>query len=114
MLTIFYSIQKTEVIMMKVALLFDSLNGRGGAERNTLSLAKILNADIYTCFVDWNNIDGLLFSVGNYYSLSKCLVLLLNDDTLRLKFSVSGRRFAEKFDWRSVAEDTKSIYERLF
>lgn len=60
-----------------------------------------------------NNINSLLFPVGNHYDLSKCLGLLLNDATLRLKLSASARCFAEKFDWKSVAEDTKNLYERL-
>ena len=64
--------------MMKVALLFDSLTGRGGAERNALILAKALNADIYTCFVDWNNIDAefhdsKIYQLGLYLKASKFL-----------------------------------------
>lgn len=60
-----------------------------------------------------NNIDGLLFPVGNYHYLSKYLGLLLNDAALRAKLSASARCFAEKFEWTSVAEDTKSLYEDL-
>ena len=60
-----------------------------------------------------NNVDGLLFPVGNYHYLSKCLGLLIGDTKLRMRLSASARRFAEIFDWGSVAEDTKRCYESL-
>lgn len=57
--------------------------------------------------------DGLLFPVGDYHRLSKCLAELLSNPSLREKLSASARCFAAKFDWGSVAKDTKSIYEGL-
>jgi glycosyltransferase involved in cell wall biosynthesis len=60
-----------------------------------------------------NNVDGLLFPVGNSALLSKRLGLLLNDDSLRMRLSASARHFAEKFDWKVVAEETKNVYRSL-
>lgn len=42
---------------MKVALFFDVFEERGGAERVAIILAKHLDADIYTTYVDWNKAD---------------------------------------------------------
>jgi glycosyltransferase involved in cell wall biosynthesis len=60
-----------------------------------------------------NNVDGLLFPVGNSTLLSKRLELLLSDAPLRMRLSASARRFAEKFDWKVVAEETKNVYRSL-
>jgi glycosyltransferase involved in cell wall biosynthesis len=57
--------------------------------------------------------DGLLFPTGDYQMLSKCLDELLSNVSLREKLSASSVCFAEKFDWRSVTENTKTLYERL-
>ena len=43
--------------IMRVALFFDIFAERGGAERVAIMLAKELNADVYTTYVDWNNVD---------------------------------------------------------
>jgi len=42
---------------MKIAFLFDIFNERGGAERNAIIMAKNIDLDIYTTFVDWNKVD---------------------------------------------------------
>jgi glycosyltransferase involved in cell wall biosynthesis len=60
-----------------------------------------------------DHIDGLLFPVGDFHLLSKCLDELLVSHSLREKLSVSARNFAEKFDWTSVAESTKNVYQKL-
>lgn len=60
-----------------------------------------------------DNVDGLLFPVGDSTYLSKCLEQMLNDASLRMRLSVSARNFAEKFDWQVVAEETKNLYRRL-
>ena len=57
--------------------------------------------------------DGLLFPVGDYNILSNCLDKLLNNPSLHEKLSVSSMSFARKFDWKSVAEKTKILYERI-
>jgi glycogen(starch) synthase len=60
-----------------------------------------------------NNVDGLLFPVGNSALLSKQLELLLSDAPLRMRLSASAKRFAEKFDWKAVAEETENVYRSL-
>lgn len=60
-----------------------------------------------------DKVDGLLFLVGDYFALSEHLNLLINNVVLRENLSASARRFAEKFDWRSVANDTLQVYKRL-
>jgi glycosyltransferase involved in cell wall biosynthesis len=61
-----------------------------------------------------DGVDGLLFPVGDYCALSDCIKRLLNDASLRMRMLTSARLFAERFDWKSVAEDTKNLYESLF
>ena len=61
-----------------------------------------------------NYVDGLLFPAGDYHKLSECLVELLSNNSLCENLSYSARQFAEKFDWRSVADDTKSLYEKMY
>jgi len=58
--------------------------------------------------------DGLLFQVGDYHALSYCLKELLDNPTMRLRLSTSARSFAERFDWKCVAEETVSLYAKLF
>jgi len=63
---------------MEVALFFDCFMGRGGAERYAISLAKYLDADIYTSFVDWSKVDAELKMVtvneiGLFFKDSKLL-----------------------------------------
>jgi glycosyltransferase involved in cell wall biosynthesis len=60
-----------------------------------------------------DKVDGLLFPVGDHVALSKHLNLLVSNVAIRRGFQVSARRFAEKFDWDSVAKDTLQVYERL-
>lgn len=60
-----------------------------------------------------DGIDGLLFPVGDYVSLSKHLETLIRNATMLRELSISARRFAEKFDWRSVARDTVLVYNWL-
>jgi phosphatidylinositol alpha-mannosyltransferase len=57
--------------------------------------------------------DGLLFPVGDSAYLGKCLQQLINDPALCSKLSTSARVFAEKFDWKIIAEQTKKIYQEL-
>jgi len=42
---------------VKLAIFFDIFNEKGGAERVAIMLANYFNADIYTTYVDWNNVD---------------------------------------------------------
>lgn len=44
--------------LLKIAVFYDYFDGKGGAERQVLNLAKGLRADIYTCFVNWENVDA--------------------------------------------------------
>jgi len=60
-----------------------------------------------------DGIDGLLFPVGDHVALSEHLNLLMNNVAMRRNLSASAGSFAEKFDWRSVANDTLRVYYRL-
>lgn len=60
-----------------------------------------------------NGIDGLLFQVGNHRALHKCIRSLLNDSPLRRRLSTSGRMFAERFGWETVAKRTLDIYKDI-
>jgi 1,4-alpha-glucan branching enzyme len=60
-----------------------------------------------------NEVDGLLFPVGDYHALSGCLKRLLGDAALRAKLSDSARLFAEKFDWDKSARQTAQIYKAM-
>ncbi len=60
-----------------------------------------------------NEVDGLLFPVGDYHALSGCLKRLLGDTALRAKLSDSARLFAEKFDWDKSARQTAQIYKAM-
>ena len=51
--------------------------------------------------------------VGDAGALSKCLREILEDEGLRKRSSEAGRAFAERFDWKSVAEETLALYEEL-
>ncbi len=42
---------------MKIALLFDRLVELGGAERAAMILAKELNADVFTTYINWDLVD---------------------------------------------------------
>jgi glycosyltransferase involved in cell wall biosynthesis len=61
-----------------------------------------------------NGFDGLLFQAGDYHALSYCLKELLDNPMMRLRLSTSARSFAERFDWKCVAEETLSLYATLF
>jgi glycosyltransferase involved in cell wall biosynthesis len=58
--------------------------------------------------------DGLLYPVGNPQALSESLRELLIDEEVRDRLANSGRELSKGFDWLSVAEDTKTLYESLF
>lgn len=60
-----------------------------------------------------NGIDGLLFQVGDYTALYKCLRNLLENGSLRKRLSKSGRVFAERFGWETVAKKTLHIYKSI-
>lgn len=60
-----------------------------------------------------NGVDGLLFPTGDYHALSECIKTLLNNSSLRAELSDSGRKFATRYDWQTVAEQTKKLYESL-
>jgi glycosyltransferase involved in cell wall biosynthesis len=58
--------------------------------------------------------DGLLYTVGDPLALSESLRELLYKEEVRERLSNSGRELSKGFDWLSVAEDTKKLYESLF
>ena len=60
-----------------------------------------------------NREEGLLFNVGDSLTLSAHLKSLLNDEGLRNRLAVFGRRFAERFDWGNIAKQTLDVYRSL-
>ncbi len=60
-----------------------------------------------------DGIDGLLFPVGDPHALSDCVKKLLLDDPLRSQISSSAKLFAQRFDWKTVAEETLRVYESM-
>lgn len=61
-----------------------------------------------------DEVDGLLFPVGDYPALSVSIRRLLRDASLRTRLSASARSFAKRFDWKNVAKETVKLYESLF
>jgi len=57
-----------------------------------------------------DGVEALLFPVGDYRALSDHLRRLLNDGHMRARLSSSARLFVRRFDWKSVAEETKHLY----
>jgi len=73
---------------MKVAIFFDIFAERGGAENIVILLAKHLNADIYTTFVDWKNTDEELKKLKIHQIgliLKNLKILTYNEIALRFK-----------------------------
>jgi len=60
-----------------------------------------------------DGVDGLLFPVGDVRGLGDRVRRLMEDEGLRMSLSASAREFAERFDWRTVAEETKHLYESI-
>src|SRR3989338_1913900 len=65
-------------IIMKIALFFDIFAEKGGSERVAIDIAKKMNADIYTTYVDWKNSDEDLRKlkikeIGLFFKNSKLL-----------------------------------------
>lgn len=58
-------------------------------------------------------IDGLLFPVGNHYSLSNSLKTLLNDPSTLKRISIASRAFAGRFDMESISKETANLYDRI-
>ena len=56
---------------MKIAILHNYMDNIGGAEIVTLTLAKELNADIYTTNIDYNKIEKMGFSNIRIKSIGK-------------------------------------------
>jgi glycosyltransferase involved in cell wall biosynthesis len=73
----------------------------------------IINSRIESVSSLREGIDSLAFSPMNTSELSMCLKSLLNDSTLRTRLSLSARKFAERHDWKRIAEKTRKAYENL-
>jgi glycosyltransferase involved in cell wall biosynthesis len=58
-------------MIKRIAILHNYLDNIGGAEIVALTLAKELNADIYTTNIDKENIEKMGFSLNNIYSIGK-------------------------------------------
>lgn len=75
--------------------------------------AAVVNSKIDSLCSMQDGIDGLVFSAGDYVDLSGCLRQLLIDCNLRNQLSQSSRCFAEKYDWKAVAQETIQFYNYL-
>jgi glycosyltransferase involved in cell wall biosynthesis len=59
-----------------------------------------------------NGEDGLLIPPLDSHALSHCILVLLADLDLRKRLGRAGRRIVtEKFNWESLAEQTRKVYE---
>jgi len=58
-------------IKMKIAIFHNFLDNMGGAEIVTLTLARELNADVYTTNIDKEKIKKMGFQIKNIYSIGK-------------------------------------------
>ncbi|MDG6994641.1 MAG: glycosyltransferase family 4 protein [Nitrososphaerota archaeon] len=60
-----------------------------------------------------HGVDGLLFTTGDYKDLKGCLERLIDDRKLRANLGEAGRKFASRFSWSKIAEETRNLYEGL-
>ena len=56
--------------------------------------------------------EGLLVGVGDVAGLRQAIETLLTDADARRRMGEAGRRRAEEFSWRSIAERHLAIFER--
>jgi N-acetyl-alpha-D-glucosaminyl L-malate synthase BshA len=61
-----------------------------------------------------DGINGFLVEPKNYEQLAEKIILLLNDDELRLKISRANREKAKKYDWSSVVEQLEEVYYSVY
>jgi glycosyltransferase involved in cell wall biosynthesis len=59
-----------------------------------------------------NNYDSLLVPPSNCEFLAKAILKLLEDETLRQKFSTNIRKKAEQSSWRKIAKMTVELYAK--
>jgi glycosyltransferase involved in cell wall biosynthesis len=58
--------------------------------------------------------NGLLFEVGNAKALAECLLLVLENEELRIRLANTGRSSVlQKFDWEQSAEKYRKIFADL-
>ncbi len=58
--------------------------------------------------------NGFLINKGQPYELTKKLEIVINDESIRKKFSKNGRLLVEqKFDWDRTVEQIKKVLEKL-
>jgi len=56
---------------------------------------------------------GILVSPDDVGAANEAITKILNDASLRLRFSQAGKENAKKYDWKNIAEQYKSVYEEL-
>jgi glycosyltransferase involved in cell wall biosynthesis len=56
---------------------------------------------------------GLRFTAGNSGSLQRELERVLFDDALRVQITAAARVHVRRFDWTSIARDTRLVYGAL-
>lgn len=60
-----------------------------------------------------NNENGLLVQPNHSGLLADSIIYLLDNDDIRNKFGKRGRKLADNYSWKKIAETTQSIYEEL-
>ena len=61
-----------------------------------------------------NGVTGLLVPLGNTEALANALLKLLDDESLRVRMGVSGRRFvSDFFTWDTCAEKMLKVYQEV-
>lgn len=55
---------------------------------------------------------GLLFACGDQGELARSIIRVLEEPGLREKLSTEGLRWAARFDWDRVADDTLALIDR--
>ena len=57
--------------------------------------------------------SGILVAPDNVQSIADGLLLLLEDNTLRLELARKGIERAELFNWQRAAEETTAVYQQI-
>lgn len=57
--------------------------------------------------------NGIIVEPGDIEALANALTKLLEDDKLRAKMSLEGKKMSKNYSWAKIAEETEKIYEDL-
>lgn len=60
-----------------------------------------------------DGVEGLLYPPGDSHALSHCAKRLIQDDEFRQQISDAAKIFAQRFDWKIVAQQTLNVYQSM-